>query len=75
MGTKKPQLSERAGFLFLGFVAFLCLLHSEIVLRCTWMYVFFVHNTGNFLLGLHRNQNQKQEKIRGLARLGAIKET
>lgn len=33
-GYKKKQFSKRAGFLFWGFVAFLCLLHSEIVLRC-----------------------------------------
>lgn len=39
------------------------------------MYFFFVHNTGNVLLGLHRNQNQKQEEIMGLERLEAIKET
>lgn len=39
------------------------------------MYSSFAHNTGNFLLDLHRNQNEKWEEIMGLPRTGALKET
>lgn len=71
-GCRKKQFSRRAGFLFWGFVAFFCLLRSDIVLRCISS---LFHNSGNFLLGLHRNQSQKKEEIMGLVKLGAIKQT
>lgn len=48
-GTLQHKKKYKAGFLFWGIVAFLCLLHSEMVLRCTLLIVlatFFRNCTG-----------------------------
>lgn len=69
-GYKKKQFSRRAGFLFWGFVAFLCLLHSGIVLKCiSSLFIKVV----TFFWACIEIRIRKQEEIMGQARLGAIK--
>lgn len=37
------------------------------------MYFFFVHKSGNILLGLHRNQNQETGRNYGTGKAGSHK--
>lgn len=68
-GHEKERFSEKSWISILGVC---CFFVSPSLRDSAQMYFSFAHNAGNFLLGLHRNQNEKQEEIMGLPRLGAL---
>ena len=68
VGTKRNSSAEEQAFYLPGKFA-----ADGVFWDRTQMYFFFVHKSGNILLGLHRNQNQETGRNYGTGKAGSHK--